>query len=86
MSTTGERGIAWTKKKPRTMGIAVPNARRRRNDKVSPANARRDMEGKRKAERPEPEITIPVVVPGYSAIRKRDNKGITGLTYTAIRK
>jgi hypothetical protein len=45
------------------MGNAVPNARSRKNDEVFPANAIWDMEEKRKAERPNPDMTIPVADP-----------------------
>jgi hypothetical protein len=59
----GGSGMGRTRKKPMTMGSAVPNARRRRSEEVSPANATRDVAEKTNAERPYPDITSPVAVP-----------------------
>lgn len=51
------------RKKPRIIGEAVPTAKRKRKDDVFPAKNEREMVENRKAERPNPEITSPVVMP-----------------------
>lgn len=52
-----------TRNKPRIMGAAVPTARIKRNADVFPAKNERDIVEKRNAERPKPDMTIPVVIP-----------------------
>jgi len=61
------------------MGNAVPTARRRRNEEVLPANAMCDMVEKRKAERPKPDMTIPVAEPRYKSIISEQMLGDVGL-------
>ena len=48
--------------KPIIIGTAVPRARRRRREEVSPLKKRRAMVEKKNADRPKPDITIPFVV------------------------
>ena len=50
------------KKNPIIMGMAVPIARRRRNEDVFPAKNERESVENRKAERPKPDITRPAAV------------------------
>ena len=45
-----------------TIGMAVPIERRSRNDDVFPGKKRRERVENRKAERPKPDMTIPVTV------------------------
>ena len=61
-----------TRKKPRTIGSDVPNARRRRKDEVLPAYAMCDNVENRKAERPNPDNTTPVADPRYQGGVKSD--------------
>lgn len=57
--------MGTTRKSPNSMGTDVPTASRSRNEDVFPAKAMFDTVENRKAERPKPEITIPVVVARY---------------------
>lgn len=54
--------MGTTRKSPSNMGTAVPTASKSKNEDVFPANAMLDIVENRNAERPKPEITIPVVV------------------------
>jgi hypothetical protein len=51
------------RKNPMIIGSEVPTARRSRKEEVFPAKSEREMEEKRNAESPKPEITSPVVIP-----------------------
>ena len=50
------------KKNPMIMGTAVPNEIRSRNEDTFPGKKTRERVENRKAERPKPDMTIPVVV------------------------
>jgi hypothetical protein len=58
----GGSGIGRTKKNPSIIGVAEPRESRSKNNEVFPANAILDNVENKNAERPKPEITMPVVV------------------------
>jgi len=61
-------------KSPRSMGVAVPRASTRSKAEVSAGKAILEIVAKKKADKPKPDMTRPVVVPrcirhGISVIR-----------------
>ena len=60
--TGGWIGTGVTQKNPKIMGKEVPTARSSSKEEVSPEKNRRAIAEKKKAESPNPDMTIPVVV------------------------
>ena len=61
-SSEADIGTGDTQKKPKTMGIEVPRARSNSKEDVFPGKRMCDSVEKKNADRPKPEITMPVVV------------------------
>lgn len=61
-------------KKPMTMGMEVPRARTRRNSEVLPGKRMWDIEEKRNAERPKPDITMATAVARYKTAWSESKK------------
>lgn len=74
------------KKKPSIMGRAVPTAKSRRKDDVFPAKKEREIDEKRNAERPKPEMTSPVVIPLLKVHQYLTSRKCDFTTYHMIRK
>jgi hypothetical protein len=66
------------KKKPTIIGIDVPRARSRRKEDVSPGKKTCVTVEKKKADRPKPDMTSPVVEARYTR-RKNEYKGHSGI-------
>jgi hypothetical protein len=63
------RGIIRTKKNPKIIGIAVPSASTSRKSDVLPGKSACEMDEKKKAESPKPDMTTPTVTARWRSVR-----------------
>jgi len=63
------RGIIRTKKNPKIMGIDVPSPSTSRKSDVLPGKSVCEIDEKKNAESPNPDMTRPTVTARYSGVR-----------------
>jgi len=63
------RGIIRTKKNPKIIGIAVPSASTSRKSDVLPGKSVCEIDEKKNAESPKPDMTRPTVTARWTGVR-----------------